>query len=586
MKTIISAILALLLLAPACGSDSKTSGSTDTADTLATDIVAGDDAAADRAAEPEVSPDLTNQASLFPQNPVADDWETKSVTMTGIDDPNGQMTGPYATVFNCLNEEGGWWREYEVPLFGMVKGQLCNIKKTVVPDEDGSYLSVEVTEDLLDPDDPFAELMLFYHMNVVHDYYKDIHGFDGMDFPLEGYVNVTAYLEMENPLEGIPTGWVSLDNAMFVPGESFEALEKQAEEVIQDFLGVEDDLDLPFKNDAIFFFQGPSIDFAYDGDVIYHEYTHAVVGGERLFGYAVDEFGLDASPTAVNEAYADYFACSMMGDPVASEYALAALSGTGRDISIDRFCPEDLFGEEHDDGLMYSSALWDIREALGQEDADTIIFNALLTFHLVTSFEEAAQATIAEAALLEPTQEDAVEAIFQAHGLLGCSDRIRPYADIATDGEPTFVPGTQLTGFSQFSEAAPGFMQYTLEVEEGTLWLRLEVTAEPAGMEGILGSFLGDSDVALSVSVKHDGPITYTLEPDYLHTEDTMVPLEKIEAGRYGALIHGPCLQPGTHHVQLMGRSGGLSMVRTMSLVQGIEPFEGDAELEPNYVCE
>jgi len=580
-------LIARLIVLPAfllfgCGGDSTSTE--EGPDTRAEDISTAE-TSADLIQEEEIAPDLTNQAMLFPHNPTKDEWETEQVTITGVDDPDGMLSGPYANVFNCPNEDGGWWREYEVPLFGLVKGQLCNIKKSVLPDEDGSYLSVEVPEDKLDPGDPFSELMLFYHMNQIHDYFKDVHGFDGMDFPLEGYVNVTAYLEMENPLEGIPTGWVSIDNAMFVPGESFEALEEQAEEVIEDFLGIEDDLDLPFNSDAIFFFQGPGIDFAYDADVIYHEYTHAVVGGDRLFGYAVDEHGIDASPTAINEAYADYYACTVMGDPIASEYALAALSGSGRDISIDRFCPADLYGEEHDDGLMYSSALWDIREALGPEDADMIIFNALLTFTNLTTFEEAAQATIAEAALLEPSQEEAVEAIYEAHGLLGCEDRIRPYADIGEGDEPAFLPGTQLTGWSQFSEAAPGFLQYTFEVDEGTLWLQLEVTAEPAGMEGLLGGLMGNSEVSLSVSIKHDGPITYTYEPEYVHTEDATIPLEKIEAGRFGAYIHGPCLQPGTHHLQMMGRSGGLSMIRAMTLIQGSEPFEGDAEIEPNYIC-
>ena len=98
MRTIFRVTLALVLLAPACGSDSSTSQTTDTTDALVTDITAGDDAAADIAVEPEVTPDLTNQASLFPQNPVADEWETKQVTMTGIDDADGQMSGPYANV--------------------------------------------------------------------------------------------------------------------------------------------------------------------------------------------------------------------------------------------------------------------------------------------------------------------------------------------------------------------------------------------------------------------------------------------------------------------------------------------------------
>ena len=40
------------------------------------------------------------------------------------------------------------------------------------------------------------------------------------------------------------------------------------------------------EEDAIIFAQGPDLDMAYDGDVVHHEYTHAVVGGDRLWGSA------------------------------------------------------------------------------------------------------------------------------------------------------------------------------------------------------------------------------------------------------------------------------------------------------------
>jgi hypothetical protein len=548
-------------------------------------LVEPDAATADAA--PDTVPDLANLASLFLNNPAKDDWETAPAPILHVDSDDGSLTGPYANVHNCINEDGGWRRDYDLPLFGPATIKLCNVKKTVLPDGDGSYLAVTPSEDPLDPDDGFAELMLYHHMNVIHDFYKDTLGYDGMDVSLEGYVNVMAYLEMENPLPDIPQGWIGIDNAMFMPGESIQETVEMAEAAIEDFLGIEEDLsDFPLMNDAILFLQGAAIDFAWDADVIYHEYTHATVGGDRLFGVPVDAYGPNGDPGAIHEAYGDYFACTVTDDPHASEYALGTLmgNGVGRDLSVFKKCPDDYYGEVHDDGEIYGSALWEIREAIGREHADRIIFDAMLTLGMESDFEDAAEATIAEAATLDPPQGDAVEAIFAAHGLLGCADRIKPFVDTNEEVDATWLPGTQTTGVPEFAEAAPAYMQYTAEVEEGTTSLTLEVTAEIGGLMGILGAFLGGGEIDLSVALKHDGPVEYVFGEEYSHTETAVVHLEKLEGSRYAATISGPCLQPGTHHLQFLSHTQSEVMLTSMTLTQDAEPVR--AEAVPNYSCE
>jgi len=586
MSTRFAPVLVSIVLGACGGTNSRPQADVaDAGDADFVDVtVDGGPAEVETACEAEVWHDVTNNANLFLNNPVRDDWKTSRVVVTGVDDPEGLMTGPYANVFNCPNEEGGWTKEYELPFLGLTKLALCNIAKTVKPDPDASYLSVTVPKDLLDPGDGFAELMAFYHVNAIHDYYKGVHGFEGMDFPLETYVNLMAYIEMENPLEGIPSGWVTFDNAMFMPGESFEALEEMAEDALKEFLGIEDDLAIPFKNDAIMFMQGEKVDFAYDADVIYHEYTHAVVGGDRLWGYGVDEYGLDAAPTAINEAYADYFACSVLGDPITGEFALGTLTNSdGRDISQFRKCPDGYAGEPHIDGLMYSSALWEIHEALGQETADTIIFNALLTFGKHTCFEEAALATIAEAALLNPPKDAEVSAIFDKHGLLGCNNRTRPYKDIdpAADS-PLYLPGTQSTGVGAFSAQAPAYVQFELDVAEGTTALLVQTTGEPSGMEGILMGLLGMGEVKLALALSNDGPITYTYgDEEYESTAEAVVPLDKTGENLHQVTIYGDCLKPGKHHLQLMNLSANevrLTLVKVIQATNGVEP-------EVNYSC-
>jgi hypothetical protein len=581
-----SVLVTMMLLLSGCDNGHKDTGGTqldvrvDVADIIA------DYSTVDGVEEVEVAePDLTNQANLFPNNPIKDDWQTFTVTLQHIDNPEGKLSGPYANVFNCLNEDGGWMREYDIPLFGMVKAQLCNLKKTIEPDEQGSYLGVEVPEDLLDPNDSFAELMMFYHVNFIHDYYKDVQGFDGMDFPLEAYVNLMGYIEMENPLPDFPTGWVTFDNAMFMPGEGFVELEEMAEEILAEYLDIEDDLALPFENDAILFMQGESLDFAYDADVIYHEYTHAVVGGDRLFGTAVDEYGTDASPTAINEAYADYFACSVLGDPIESEYALAMLSGdASRDLSEFKSCPQDYYGEEHIDGRIYSSALWAIREALGKEDADTIIFNALLTFSKLTAFEEAALATIAEAALMDPPQDKVVEELFAERGLLGCNHRVREYEDKDAGTYPHFVPGIYSTGVPGFADGAPSFLQYRFEIGDVAKSIRLEINAEPGGDMSFLSMFFGGpSSVDLSVAIKRgEEPITYHYDPEFSHTIEALIKLEKLEGDTYAAVIEGDCLTAGTYVFQFWNHGSDTALVRTMTMTAS-----NQAMLEtPTFSCD
>jgi len=560
-------------------------GEPDVLDVAAMDALVDEDMSEDAA--PDGGPDLINQATLYPNNPAKDDWETEAAVLKHVDSEDGSLTGPYANVHNCINEDGGWMRDYDLPLFGPATIKVCNIKKTVFPDADGSYLAITPPEDPLDPDDSFAELMLYYHMNVIHDFYKDTLGYDGMDVPLDGYVNVMAYLEMENPLPDLPQGWIGIDNAMFMPGESIQETVEMAEAALEDFLGIEEDLsDFPLKNDSILFLQGAAIDFAWDADVIYHEYTHATVGGDRLFGVPVDAFGPNGDPGAIHEALSDYFACTITDDPHASEYALGSLmgNGVGRDLSAFKSCPEDYYGEVHDDGEIYASALWEIRGDIGREQADRIIFDAMLTFGMETDFEDAAEATIAEAMTLEPPQGDAVEAIFAAHGLLGCDDRIKPFVETTEEENATWLPGTQTTGVAEFADAAPGYMQYTFTVEEGTTSLTLEVTAEIGGLMGMLGAFLGGGEIDLSVALKHDGPINYIFGEEYTHTETAIIHLEKIEGSLFSATISGACLAAGTHHLQLLSHTQSPVMLTSMRLDQGAAALpEGT---EPNYVCE
>src|SRR6185437_6140075 len=56
--------------------------------------------------------------------------------------------------------------------------------------------------------------------------------------------------------------------------------------------------------------------------------------------------------------------------------------------------PEDIVGEVHADGEIWSRALWDIRQALGPDKATTLIVDAQFDFTVDTTFAAAATATV------------------------------------------------------------------------------------------------------------------------------------------------------------------------------------------------
>ena len=94
-------------------------------------------------------------------------------------------------------------------------------------------------------------------------------------------------------------------------------------------------------------------DTSLDTDVIFHEYTHAVIN---------ELVGADQSATfeAINEGTADYFSSSFLDDAVMAEYAAkifrSRTSFLRRTDNRNRW-PDNVVGECHADGNIWSGAL-------------------------------------------------------------------------------------------------------------------------------------------------------------------------------------------------------------------------------------
>jgi hypothetical protein len=169
------------------------------------------------------------------------------------------------------------------------------------------------------------------------------------------------------------------------------------------------------------------VDDAEDAEVILHEYGHAIHFSQN-FSFASEEAG------AISEGFADYWAVTV-SDVVATRLGVPELeplpcvadwdsvSYTStvphclRRVDRDLQYPSNLNGEVHHDGQIWSRALWDIRQALGHEEADTIILQGSFDFP-GTTMTELANRTVAAAQSLYPSDTNIVRQAFVDRGIL------------------------------------------------------------------------------------------------------------------------------------------------------------------------
>lgn len=160
------------------------------------------------------------------------------------------------------------------------------------------------------------------------------------------------------------------------------------------------------KKEEIRFGKG-GVDDAEDGEVVVHEYGHAVHQAQ------VPGFGSSVEAGSIGEAFGDYLAMTVglaaearYGWPQAADPACVAdWDATGYTSSAPHCLRRtdsdkvyaDRIGEVHADGEIWSRALNDIRTALGARTADRIIVNAQFSFAPDTSFTDAALTTVATA---------------------------------------------------------------------------------------------------------------------------------------------------------------------------------------------
>ena len=181
------------------------------------------------------------------------------------------------------------------------------------------------------------------------------------------------------------------------------------------------------KQDEIRLGKG-GVDDAEDGEVILHEYGHAIHFSQD-FQFSTEEAG------AISEGFGDYWAVTVsevvrqsLELPASADPACVAdwdaTSYTAKEphclrrLDADLTYPDDLVGEVHADGRIWSHALWDIRNAIGNMKADTAILEGQFDFDGGTMRALATDIVAAAGKLYGPTVAGQVTAAFHARGIL------------------------------------------------------------------------------------------------------------------------------------------------------------------------
>src|SRR5512147_61205 len=182
-------------------------------------------------------------------------------------------------------------------------------------------------------------------------------------------------------------------------GTTLRPINKESQDIRINQYGIDNSYSWD-KHDVLRFGKG-GVDDAEDAEVILHEYGHAIQDSQMVpFG-----FGSSVEAGSIGEGFGDYWAVTVSDvvaptpDPacVADWDSVSYTSTTPhclRRVDMDLHYPQDLNGRVHHDGQIWSRALWDIRNALGNVMADTIILEAQFDFAPDTSMPAAAQATV------------------------------------------------------------------------------------------------------------------------------------------------------------------------------------------------
>jgi Zn-dependent metalloprotease len=165
------------------------------------------------------------------------------------------------------------------------------------------------------------------------------------------------------------------------------------------------------------------VDDAEDAEVILHEYGHSIQDNQ------VPGFGSSLEAGSMGEGFGDYWGASIgaqfsggFQDTCLAEWDATSYSSSNppclRRLDGTKHYPEDIVGEVHDDGEIWSAALWQIRGSIGPAAADKVIIAAHFLLSPKATFNQGANALVTAAMSLGYTsaQVSSIRTILQNRG--------------------------------------------------------------------------------------------------------------------------------------------------------------------------
>jgi hypothetical protein len=321
---------------------------TTTAALAATCLVAGAALVAPAAATKPGSGTTVGSGSVFMVNPVQSSGDQSLTDQK--DAASAVPATAYATV-PLRNLDGS----------GYLTGRWANVRSNTGPAAYSTTNTFAFTRD----DDRFEQVMAYFWVNQAQEYLQSL-GF----------------------------------------GSTLPAANAESQDVRVDQYGIDNSYSTD-KQDFIRLGKG-GVDDAEDGEVIVHEYGHAVHDAQ------VAGFGSSLDAGSIGEAFGDYLAVTVgldaarqYGWPVRAPQPCVADWDSVSYTSTTPHCLrrldsglvlEDRRGEVHYDGTIWSAALWDVRQryvslGLGTRAWDTTLVDSQFDYAPATSFQDAALAT-------------------------------------------------------------------------------------------------------------------------------------------------------------------------------------------------
>ena len=243
--------------------------------------------------------------------------------------------------------------------------------------------------------------------------------------------NTFQYTRSQDEFEQVMAYYWVTESQKYIQGLGFgvsrRPIDNQPQRVRINQLGYDNSFETDHPTLELRFGKG-GVDDAEDGEVILHEYGHAIHSSQN-FSFASEQAG------AISEGFGDYWAVTV-SDVVAQQLGVAELEPLPcvadwdstsytrgvphclRRIDLDLHYPGDLSGEVHHDGQIWSRALWDIRQNLGNVKADTIILQGSFDFPGTTMPDLAQRTVDAAQQLYGNAARNAVRRAFVDRGIL------------------------------------------------------------------------------------------------------------------------------------------------------------------------